>query len=61
MNSREKLLKYGIEVFNGELSKFSTWLLQANTYLGGKIPNELLETDEGIRQVRNCLNKLNIC
>ena len=56
--NREKLLKYGIEVFNRELDKFSNWLLQANTYLGGKIPNELLETDEGRREVKNCLDRI---
>jgi uncharacterized protein (DUF2384 family) len=59
--NREKLLKYGIEVFNRELDKFSNWLLKPNVSLGGKVPNELLETAEGIREVRNCLNKLNIC
>ena len=58
MNSREKLLKFGIEVFNGELDKFSNWLLKPNNYLGDRIPNELLETDEGIREVRNCLNRI---
>ena len=55
---REKLLKYGIEVFNGELDKFSNWLLKPNSYLEDRIPNELLETDEGIRGVKNCLDRI---
>jgi uncharacterized protein (DUF2384 family) len=58
MNSREKLLKYGIQVFNGELDKFSNWLLKPNFSLGGKIPNELIETEEGLREVKHCLNRI---
>ena len=59
MNNREKVLKYGIEVFNGELEKFSNWLLKPNHSLNGAIPNELLETENGIRQVKSCLDKIN--
>lgn len=56
--NREKLLKYGIQVFNGELNKFSNWLLKENISLGDKIPNELLETEEGRREVKNCLDRI---
>ncbi len=59
--NREKLLKYGIQVFNGELEKFSNWLLKPNAYLGNKIPNELLETDEGCKLVRHCLDRIEYC
>jgi uncharacterized protein (DUF2384 family) len=58
MDSREKVLKYGIQVFNGEIEKFSNWLLKKNFYLGGAIPNELLNTEEGIKKVRNYLGKI---
>ncbi len=57
--NREKLLKYGIEVFNGELDKFSSWLLKPNRSLNDKTPNEFLETEEGIRVVRDLLNRTN--
>ena len=55
---REKLLKYGIQVFNGELEKFSNWLLKPNMSLGNQIPNELIQTVEGLREVKNCLDKI---
>ena len=56
--NREKVLKYGIKVFNGELDKFSRWLLKTNMSLGGKIPNELLGSEEGLREVKNCLDRI---
>lgn len=56
--NREKLLKYGIEVFNSEINKFSNWLFKPNYSLGGAIPNDLLETEEGLKQVKNCLDKI---
>lgn len=59
MNNREKVLKYGIEVFNKDLDKFSNWLLKSNTFLEGKTPNELLLTSEGIIKVKNCLERIN--
>ena len=58
MKNREKLLKYGIEVFNSEIDKFSNWLLKPNVSLDGKIPNELLETTEGIKEVKSCLDRI---
>ena len=59
MNNREKVLKYGIEVFNNEISKFSNWLTKPNFSLGGAVPNDLLQTEEGIKQVEECLTKIN--
>lgn len=56
--NREKVLKYGLEVFNGEIDKFSNWLLKSNFSLGGVVPNELLETEEGVRQVKYCLDRI---
>lgn len=56
--NREKVLKYGIEVFNGETDKFSSWLLKSNTSLGGAVPNNLLETEQGLKQVKNCLDRI---
>jgi putative toxin-antitoxin system antitoxin component (TIGR02293 family) len=56
--NREKLLKYGIEVFNSEIDKFSNWLTKPNHSLGGKAPNSLLDTPQGIREVKNCLDRI---
>ena len=58
MNNKERVLKYGIEVFNNEEDKFSNWLLKPNFYFGGKIPNELIETEDGIKQVEECLTRI---
>ena len=58
MLNREKLLKYWLELFNGETDKFSNWLLKSNFSLGGAIPNELLETEDGVRQVKYCLDRI---
>lgn len=58
MNNREKVLKYGIEVFNSETTKFSNWLFKPNYSLGGAVPNDLLETEEGVKQVKNCLDRI---
>jgi len=56
--NREKLLKYGLEIFNGDLERFSNWLLKPDRSLNDKTPNELLETEEGIRAVRDVLNRI---
>lgn len=60
MLNREKLLKYGLEVFNRETDKFSNWLLKTNISLGGVKPIDLLDTEDGRKEVKNCLDKLNI-
>ena len=56
--NREKILKYGIEVFNGEVDKFSNWLLKSNHAIGGKTPNELLENEDGKKQIYNLLSRI---
>jgi len=56
--SREKVLIYGIQVFNGELDKLSNWLLKPNPSLGGKTPNDLMGTEEGLKEVKNCLDRI---
>lgn len=56
--NREQVLKYGIEVFNNEIDKFSRWLLKPNRGLGDKIPNDLLKTLEGRAEVKNILDKI---
>lgn len=56
--NREPLLKYGIEVFNNEIDKFSSWLLKPNRALGDKIPNDLLQTSEGRVEVKNILDRI---
>ena len=55
---REKVLKYGISVFNHDVDKFSSWILKTNVDLNGKTPNELLHFEEGLLQVKNCLNRI---
>lgn len=60
MDNRERVLKYGIEVFNGDLEKFSNWLLKENISLGGAVPNELLKTEKGIKQVKILLTNLHM-
>ena len=56
--NREQLLKYGIEVFNSETNKFSSWLLKSNFSLGGAVPNDLLDSEEGLKQVKKCLDRI---
>ena len=56
--NREPLLKYGIEVFNNEIDKFSNWLLKPNRVLSDRKPNDLLETLEGRLEVKNILDKI---
>ena len=56
--NKQEVLKYGISVFNKEGVKFSRWLTKPNLSLGNKTPNELLESEEGLREVKNCLDRI---
>ena len=54
---KEEVLKFGLQVFNNENIKFNRWLKKRNAYLGAP-PENLLETDLGIKQVKDCLNRI---
>lgn len=54
---KEEVLKFGLQVFNNENIKFNRWLKKRNEYLGAP-PENLLETDLGIKQVKDCLNRI---
>lgn len=47
----------GTEVF-GELSKFTKWLSSENAAHGGKIPLDMIKTEEGFKLVLLELSKL---
>jgi len=53
----EEILKYGLEVFNGEQEKFQRWFNKYNLSLNG-IPADLCKSPQGIEAVRQCLNRI---
>lgn len=59
--NKQEILKYGLKVFNEEEDKFNRWLDKTNLSLGSITPNKLLETEEGIEQVKNCLDRIEYC
>jgi putative toxin-antitoxin system antitoxin component (TIGR02293 family) len=52
------LISYGHEVFNNEEEKFNRWLEVPNVALAGTTPQSLLDTQSGVAEVRNCLNRI---
>lgn len=54
----EEILKYGLEVFNNEETKFNNWLDKSNISLGNKKPRFLLLSEKGSKEVLNCLNRI---
>lgn len=56
--SKEEVLIFGLSVFNGEEAKFKRWLIKSNSSLDGNSPQKLLESSQGIKEVRKCLNRI---
>lgn len=55
----DELYIYGIEVFNDEKDKFFRWLNKPNISLNNKKPLNLLNDNKGIKDVYNCLDRIN--
>jgi uncharacterized protein (DUF2384 family) len=55
---QEELIDYGIEVFNKEEDKFQRWMNKPNDSLDKNTPESLLDSIVGIREVKNCLNRI---
>lgn len=55
--NKEEILQYGLMVFNNETDKFERWLEKKNGYLEFP-PKEMLETEEGLKQVKICLDRI---
>ncbi len=53
-----ELLEFGVEVFNHEKEKFQRWLKKPNVSLGGNTPISLFDSQTGIQEIRNALNRL---
>lgn len=53
-----EILDYGLEVFNQESQKFYSWLKKPNQSLGNVAPVSLFDSQTGIQEVKNCLNRL---
>ena len=56
--TKEKILEFGLSVFNNENEKFERWLKGVNISLGGVTPESLLETTKGLGLVEKCLNRI---
>ena len=56
--SIKTLVMYGKKVFNNEDDKFRRWLKKPNISLGGKVPEDFLDTITGIQEIRNCLDRI---
>jgi uncharacterized protein (DUF2384 family) len=55
--NKEEVLLYGFSVF-GDDKKFKRWLTEINISLGGVTPESLLDTEEGLELVKNCLGRI---
>ena len=53
-----EILDYGVKVFNNETKKFQRWLKKPNISLGNTTPLGLFDSNTGINEVRNILNKI---
>jgi len=56
--NKQELLEYGLMVFNNEEDKFQHWLSTHVPALGNMIPNELLDSIEGLKLVENLLHRI---
>jgi putative toxin-antitoxin system antitoxin component (TIGR02293 family) len=52
------LLTEGLLIFNNEKSKFDSWLSSSNLSLNGRTPMSLFDTQTGLREVQNCLHRI---
>jgi len=57
--NKQEVLNYGLEVFNNEIDKFQRWLTTQCPAIGDCYPLELLDDDEGLKQVENVLHRIN--
>lgn len=56
--NKQELLEYGLMVFNNEDEKFHRWMSKPVPVLENSIPNDLLDSIEGLKQVEIILNKI---
>lgn len=57
-NNVQEILKFGLEVFNNEETKFNHWLDEVNISLGSVTPNSLLLSKDGCEEVLKCLYRI---
>ena len=55
---KTEILKYGLNVFNKDKNHFRLWLNCEIPALGNKKPSELLQTEEGMKQVYTTLARI---
>ena len=53
--NKQEILEYGLVVFNNESDKFERWLQKPHSCLKFT-PKEMLETEDGLKQVKHCLD-----
>jgi putative toxin-antitoxin system antitoxin component (TIGR02293 family) len=56
--NKQEVLDYGLMVFNNEKEKFQRWLSKPVPALGNFIPNDLLDSIEGLKLVENLLHRI---
>ena len=56
--NKQEVLNYGLVVFNNEEEKFQRWLSKPVPALGNFIPNELLDSIEGLKKVEIILHRI---
>jgi hypothetical protein len=56
--NKQEVLDYGLMVFNNEEEKFQSWLSTPVPALGNSIPNDLLDSIEGLKKVENLLHRI---
>ena len=56
--NKQELLEYGLMVFNNEEDKFHRWMSKPVPALENSIPNDLLDSIEGLKQVEVILHKI---
>lgn len=53
-----ELKNFGLSLFNNETEKFQRWLSKPNYSLSNSTPNSLIDTLDGIKQVKMVLNRI---
>ena len=56
--NKQEVLEYGLTVFNNEEEKFQRWLRKPVPALGNSYPLELLDDEEGLKQVEKVLHRI---
>jgi putative toxin-antitoxin system antitoxin component (TIGR02293 family) len=55
---KTEVLEYGLMVFNNEEEKFQRWMSKPVPALGNMIPNDLLDSIEGLKKVEVILHRI---